>query len=114
MKKDTPSFSIEGSRVYIFRWMKGHGMALPPFGILVGPDFHQNLLQHEFGHILQYREKGMWRFYTEVGLPSFINMILLKLEKLFFRQNRFIPPHSRISAEIEAQNLADQYFTSKV
>lgn len=54
---------------------KGHAVCIPQIGIIL-PDQsnleQQNLslLRHEFGHILQYREMGFWKFYLKVGIPS--------------------------------------------
>lgn len=104
------SLEIEGISVYKGNWMKGHGCALPPLGILVGPDANQDLIQHEMGHFLQYRKIGFFRFYFLVGIPSLINLNLLKLEKYFWGRHRFIRPHDQLKIEKEATEMAKQYF----
>ncbi len=54
------------------------GITLPGRGIVVGKGvFSQNLdpflVRHEFGHILQAREFGIYRFYTRIGPSSLLS-----------------------------------------
>jgi|GEM_PF-899902 len=107
------TLTIEGISVYMGDWMIGHGMALPPLGILIGPDYNQELIRHEFGHILQYQKKGFLGFYFSVGIPSFVNMILLGIEKGITGTNKIIPRHSEIRAEKEANEMVREYFKSQ-
>jgi len=104
------NLEIEGVSVFICQWMKGHGCALPPFGILVGPDHNQDLIRHEFGHILQYKSRGFFRFYFQVGIPSLLNLFLLGLEKWISGKNQIIPLHSELTVEKEANALSFSYF----
>ena len=73
---------FHGIRIYEASWMgQGYhsaGLTLPGVGILVGKGvmtekLNYHLLMHEYGHILQYREIGFWRFYLLVGIPSLIS-----------------------------------------
>lgn len=81
---------------------------------MVGEDYTKEIIQHEFGHILQYKQRGFWKFYWEVGSPSLINMILLKLEFIFLGVNRQVPKHASLKVEIEADQMAKQYFLSHI
>jgi hypothetical protein len=105
-----PSLNIEGIRVYQAEWMRGHGLALPPIGIFVGPDHNPELIRHEFGHILQFKKRKFLGFYFQVGIPSVLNLVLLKLEKRILGRNRFIPPHSELKVEKEANEMSMEYF----
>jgi len=73
---------FEGVRIYeSSRLGEGYncgGIALPGIGIIVGVGAFSEkkdigLVQHEYGHILQYRLIGWLRFYLFVGLPSLIS-----------------------------------------
>ncbi len=65
-KRDFPGISIIETR-----WLKaGMGICIPPFGIFVSPGVSHALKQHEYGHFLQYRQMGFWKFYFGVGFPS--------------------------------------------
>lgn len=51
---------------------KGAAVTLPCIGIFVGKEFEKDnqLLRHEFGHILQYRKWGFWLFWRRIALTS--------------------------------------------
>jgi hypothetical protein len=54
------------------------GITLPGRGIIVGKgvmtrNMYPELMQHEFGHILQAREVGLKAFYTVIGKESLIS-----------------------------------------
>ncbi len=102
---------FEGIPVYSSSIFKGHGLALPPFGIWVGKNPKETLLKHEFGHFLQFRIVGFWKFYFFIGLPSLMNMIFLKIEHSLFNKNRWVPLHSELRVEREANLLSEQYFS---
>ncbi len=90
---------FDGIRIMEISFMpKGSGVSLPPFGILVGRNASINLKQHEYGHYLQYRVMGFFRFYIEVGLPSLWSATF----------------HPRIhylqSFEVDANRRAREYF----
>jgi hypothetical protein len=53
----------------------GAACCLPGIGILVHPDSvtDQALLQHEYGHYLQYAQTYGASWYWRVGLPSLLN-----------------------------------------
>lgn len=66
---------FEGVRVYTLNFglfRKGAAMTLPGLGIFIGLYSTDNidLLRHEFGHILQYREWGFIRFYWSIAPAS--------------------------------------------
>ena len=49
---------------------KGTGICLPPLGIFVSKGASLALKQHEYGHFLQYKAMGFWKFYLYIGIPS--------------------------------------------
>jgi len=68
--------------IYEASWMgSGHssaGITLPGYGIIVGSGVYSEekdlqLVMHEYGHILQYRLIGWWRFYLIVGISSLLS-----------------------------------------
>lgn len=60
------------------------------------------MIQHEFGHILQWRKLGDFQFYFKIGYPSLLSAIKSSLVKRYFHQNH--------SVEINANQLSYQYF----
>lgn len=73
---------FEGISIYETRRL-GHGynsggLALPGFGIIVGQGTYsqtcdEDIIRHEFGHILQARQIGWLAFYLLVGIPSLMS-----------------------------------------
>lgn len=54
------------------------GLALPGFGIIIGDGTYskakdEDIVKHEFGHILQARMIGYICFYLFVGIPSLLS-----------------------------------------
>jgi len=81
------------------------GIALPGFGIIVGPgsfskSLNPDLLKHEFGHILQFRLIGPKNFYAKVGVHS--------LASASFGSN-----HRSFWTETWANYLSQGYFANK-
>lgn len=104
------SGEFEGINVYESRWMpRGAGMALPGVGIVVYPGAHSGrkniaLLRHEFGHVLQARQTGMFMFYLRIGLPSLLSATF---------NGKFGHHHHTFWTEIWANQLAADYFRSR-
>ena len=113
--------AIQGIPVYQTRWIrKGSGICLPGIGIFVhedvsGDSFEQ-LIQHEYGHYLDYnygfmgdRKKflGSHRlgFYVKIGLPSVLNLL-----PGFCLLPAFKGDHRRFWTELRANGLACQFF----
>ncbi len=62
---------FEGYQVFastIGRLKKGAAFVFPGIGIFVNPDDVNNndLLRHEYGHILQAKKWGLWFFYSRI------------------------------------------------
>jgi RHS repeat-associated protein len=57
------------------RMAKGNAVTLPGLGIFINPSdaTDEDLLRHEFGHVLQSRLSGNSAFYLLYGLPSVIS-----------------------------------------
>ena len=67
--KNETDFS--GIKVQEHRLLRqGTGVCLPPLGIFVYKGASIAVKQHEYGHYLQYRAMGFWKFYLLVGIPS--------------------------------------------
>lgn len=90
---------FSGIRIYELSWMKkGMGVCLPPLGVFVCGGASLALKQHEYGHYLQYKGMGFWRFYLNVGIPSLRSAI-------FNPQN-----HSTLEVEKDANRRAVAFF----
>jgi RHS repeat-associated protein len=53
---DDTAVTLPGNAIYIGGGYKGDELTM--------------VMQHEYGHYLQYKEVGMWDFYTKIGYPS--------------------------------------------
>ena len=53
---DDTAVTLPGKAIYIGGGYKGDELTM--------------VMQHEYGHYLQYKEVGMWDFYTKIGYPS--------------------------------------------
>ena len=101
---------FEGVKIYESKFIgKGHGITLPEFGIFLSPGTYSLqqdmwLVKHEFGHILQYKAKGTFKFYTQIGVPSLWSAIQQNLKKPHL--HKFHP------VEIDANLKSYQYFNS--
>lgn len=107
---------FEGQRVFesvhLGRFsMRGgyRGFSLPEIGIFVGEGVYTGntlegraMLQHEFGHVLQYRMVGALRFYWVVGKESVMNCYQLRPYNDV--------PHALYWTETWANYLSQQYF----
>jgi len=106
---DKPVGRFEGTHVYESSTLGGGynsgGLALPGIGIVVGKGtFSQELglevVQHEFGHVLQYRLVGPFWFYLVVGPLSLLSAWT----------NWHGRGHRRYWTEQWANHLAAEYF----
>ncbi|MEO5909307.1 MAG: hypothetical protein ABIP95_00380 [Pelobium sp.] len=87
----------------------GHGLTIPEIGIIVSKGaFSQNsdpwLIKHEFGHTLQYKEKGTLKFYFRFGLPSLFSALLQNIKKNVSHKNHVV--------EVDANLKSFKYFKS--
>lgn len=98
--------------IYESSWLgKGYstaGLALPGIGIIVGQYSYSilknvNLIKHEYGHFLQCKMTGKFRFYLFVGLPSLMSAFT----------NGFGKGHDQFWTELWANQLARSYFDSE-
>lgn len=94
---------FEGTPVYESRkFAPGEGLALPGLGIIVFPGAFSleqdlDLVRHEFGHILQARRFGLWKFYTEIGPRSLRSAMGKRVHREYW-------------TEVNANRLAFEYF----
>ncbi len=85
---------------------KDEGITLPPFGIVVDSETSLDVIQHEYGHYLQYKELGLIDFYKNIGLPSIYNGLENSLH---------IPksvPHRYYRTETDANYRAQKFYNS--
>ncbi|HEX7366143.1 MAG TPA: hypothetical protein VF273_03550 [Pelobium sp.] len=98
--------TFENTNIYeTWLFKAGHGLTIPKIGIITSRGallIDQDLIQHEFGHILQWRIMGNWKFYLNVGVPSLWSAVKASLKKSYFHQTHAV--------EIAANQLAYQYF----
>ena len=74
---------FEGVAVYcinLWHFRRGGAMALPGIGIITGRSGIKNgdLLQHEFGHILQYRQCGFIFYWFRIAPSSLASALKAK------------------------------------
>ncbi len=102
---------FEGVRIYESPWLgigsRSSGLALPGYGIIIGQNAYSRcsntfLLEHEYGHFLQFGLIGWWRFYCIVGLQSLLSAWT----------NGFGRGHQRFWTELWANELAAAHFNS--
>jgi RHS repeat-associated protein len=97
----------EGVPVFESTSMGDGGITLPPTGIFVGDGaFSKNqsplLLQHEFGHWLQYKKYGANIFYRTIGLQSLYSATVNDIEG-----------HRAFWTETWANYLSSEYFGTR-
>ena len=88
---------------------EGHGITLPELGIFLSFNSYSLkkdlwLLKHEFGHLLQYKEQGSYKFYTQIGAPSLWSAIQQNTVKNHLHKNHPV--------EVDANLKSYQYFNS--
>lgn len=99
---------FEGVNIYESSLFKnGHGLTIPQLGIITyanafSKSLDLGLIKHEFGHILQWRKMGTFKFYAKIGLPSLTSAI-----RASFKKNHI---HRNHPVEINANQLAYHHF----
>lgn len=83
---------------------RGAAVTIPGVGIFVGRKCFQDkdLLRHEFGHVLQFRQKGFFYFWFKIA-PASLRSAFLSSRK----QNHI---HMRTWTEYTANQLSYVYF----
>lgn len=100
---------FEGLRVRVFNFgpfKKGACCYIPYLGIIVGKDNVDNkhLLRHEFGHYLQRKEFGLWKFLRYFAIDSILSYRKSKSKEfVWFR-------HYDTWTEWSANRMAWEYF----
>ena len=110
--------TFEGQNVYESKQLgtynsgKFSGFTLPDHGIVVGEgvftscsDGGRAMMQHEFGHVIQYRIVGACDYYSVIAKESLINC---GYDKLFGSET-----HSTFWTETWANCLSKKYFGTK-
>ena len=102
---------FEGINVYESKLLgnihgKCYGVAIPKRGIIVGKGTFtcgvkdgMQMMQHEFGHILQYRKYGSLVYWLVIAPESFINAVYFPLS------------HYSFWIETWANHLSKEYFS---
>ncbi len=99
---------FEGIQIYESKFFKaGRGLTIPQIGIITYPGAHSKnldiaLIQHEFGHILQHRQLGSFKFYFKIGLPSLWSAMKASMVKNYVHQTHWV--------ERDANKRTYQYF----
>lgn len=93
-QNDFPGIKIIESSIL----KRGMGVCLPPVGIIIYQGASLALKQHEYGHFLQYRQMGFFRFYLKVGIPSLWSAT-------FYPRN-----HYNLNVERDANKRAAAFF----
>ena len=105
MKKK--KYFFEQVRVYgtnLYPFSHGAAITIPPIGIVTGKKFisHNNLLCHEFGHILQYRKYGCFYYWFCISTASLWSALKTSFSKKHC--------HMHTWTELSANQLSFQYF----
>ncbi len=92
--------------VGVFR--KGAAVTIPGIGIIAGDAGirNQDLLQHEFGHILQYRKWGFLFYWTRIAPSSLMSASKAGRDKSWH--------HMKCWTEWSANRLSYLFFNSPV
>jgi hypothetical protein len=99
--------SFEGIRVFTVnnnRFNRGSAVTIPGIGIFVGRKQVNNteLLRHEFGHILQSQQKGVYYYWIRIAPVSLWSAIKTILSKKHI--------HMHTWTEWQANKLSYDYF----
>ena len=105
------SNSFPGISIYQPSFMHG-GITIPPIGIFVEQGKWLGLRQHEYGHYLQFRSIGAFKYYKEIAFPSIYNAAENELEHWLFGGNYLSVYHRFYSSETQANDLSKNYFPS--
>lgn len=98
---------FEGTRIFSLRnrrFQRGTAITLPGIGIFIGEKHVDNtdLLRHEFGHILQKRQKGFFYFWFKIAPVSLKSALHLTRNKH--------KTHMHTWTEWSANRLSFDYF----
>jgi len=99
--------TFEGIRIYALntsRFNRGSAITIPGIGIFLGLKQINNtgLLRHEFGHILQCRQKGVLFFWLKIAPVSLMSAFNTSINKKHI--------HMNIWTERSANRLSYDYF----
>ena len=99
--------SFEGIRILTIncrRFNRGSAFTIPGLGIFVGLKQINNtdLLRHEFGHILQRRQKGILFYWTRIVPVSLWSAFITSINKQHIHMNTW--------SEWSANSLSYLYF----
>ncbi|HET8572591.1 MAG TPA: hypothetical protein VFL76_01860 [Edaphocola sp.] len=129
-----PVYRIERCRIYFVRWIgSGAAFTLPGIGIFVGKDIRRaslnlsaaylnHLIMHEYGHILQAQDKGLFFYYgviAPISLGSAFWSITTEMSaRLFEKINPRISfnayPHHNTWTEWDASRRAKLFFKKNI
>ena len=106
----TQAKSFEGVKVYLLdrkKFNHGSAVCIPGIGIIIGKSQIDNnqLLMHEFGHVLQYREKGFFFFWFKIAPSSLYSA---------YRNHKKGHLHKNYWTEISANNLSYRHFNRPI
>jgi len=78
--------TFEGIKIFALNtrgFNRGSAITIPGIGIFLGVEQINNtgLLRHEFGHILQYRQKGVLFFWIRISPVSLLSAIKTSINK---------------------------------
>lgn len=98
---------IEGVPVFALKFLflqNGSAFTIPGLGIFISEDRESDigLLRHEFGHVLQYKEKGFFYFWIKIVPISVCSAFLSAINK---NHN-----HMEVWTEWTANRLSFDYF----
>lgn len=99
---------FEGIRIYTLnnnKFNRGSAVTIPGIGIVTGIKQIDNtgLLRHEFGHILQSRQKGILFYWLRIAPVSLWSAFKSSLDKNHIHMNTW--------TELSANRLSYKYFT---
>lgn len=105
--------SFKGINAYHLKWIKG-AVCLPGVGIFINKDLFSNwflpyVLQHEYGHYLDYKYANdlkpfpLVQFYFRIGIPS-----------LFNAATGIGGSHKTYWTELRANRMAEKYLGDKL
>lgn len=82
---------------------RGAAVTIPWIGIFIGKGYEndQDLLRHEFGHILQFRKWGFWIFWRHIAAASLISAK---------HSRKYAVNHMHTWTEWSANKLSYDYF----
>ena len=104
--------NFEDVSVFEAKWLGEKGATIPDYGIIVGKgtltsgsDIGKELLQHEYGHVLQYKRVGAKAFYSVITPESVASASYSNINPLY--------THDSFWTETWANYLSRHYFGTK-